>query len=56
VPKAEARLAERVVVVRLAVLGRVAARVEQLQLPVRERVPQLAELVRVLRGEAGVRA
>jgi len=56
VPTAEARLAERVVVVGLALLGREAVRVEQLQLPVRERVPELAELVRVLRGEAGVRA
>jgi hypothetical protein len=53
---AEACLAERVVVVRLALLGRIAVRVEQLQLPVRKRVPELAELVRVLRGEPSVRA
>jgi hypothetical protein len=49
---AEPRLRQRVVVVRLARLGRVLVGFEELDLPAGERVPQLPKLVLVPRGEA----
>ena len=48
---AEVRLAARVLVVRLADLGRILVGVEQLDLPARQRGAELAQLALVLRAE-----